>query len=109
MRGLLRLGGAQSSSIETNGAGRAYAVSLDRRAISRRLGGGAVQGRSGAQGRADTPQVHPCRLAVAIHGDTTVGTTLHPRTPGELRAAGNKTRSGSMSLPLRWDAPDTTV
>ena len=31
---------------------------------------------AGRQGRADTLQVRPCKLAVAFPGDTTVGTTL---------------------------------
>jgi len=33
------------------------------------------------QDRADTLQVRPCKLAVAILGDTTVGTVLHPTPP----------------------------
>ena len=64
---------------------------------------------AGLQGRADTLQVRPCKLAVAIPGDTTVGTTLHPSVPADSAVAGSKTLSTSVFLPLRWYAPGTTV
>ena len=52
---------------------------------------------------------HPSKLAVAIRGDTTVGTLLHPSPPADSKAAVRKTFSSSEFVPLRWYAPDATV
>src|SRR5690554_6513914 len=90
MRGLLRLGGEQSSSIETNVMGCG----------GRACCGECLQGRAGVQGRADTLQVRPCKLAVAIHGDTTVGTTLHPSSVSNSEWLLEKA-SRSCSQPLK--------
>ena len=45
-----------------------------------------VQASALVRPRYDTLQVLPCKLIDAIHGDTTVGTTLHPSPSPKLRS-----------------------
>src|SRR5690606_22592394 len=69
----------------------------------------SAPGRAGVQGRADTLQVHPCKLAVLIPENRRSAQPCPPQPTNNSAAAGSKTISHSEFPPLGWDAPDATV
>src|SRR5690606_32731431 len=69
----------------------------------------SVPGRAGVQGRADTLQVRPCKLAVFIPENRRSAQPCTPSPPTHSEPLEEKPPATPKFLPLRWDAPDTTV
>src|SRR5690606_9178876 len=68
-----------------------------------------LPGRAGVQGHADTLQVRPCKLAVFIPENRRSAQPCTPSPPTHSEPLEEKPPATPKFLPLRWDAPDTTV